>query len=118
MLATTARPTQVPSYKRIGSFFIGASPALTNLLRHSSSAAAYSSSDPTPGPLSSNDNDDRLKHPPRSDAWTGNKIKDHLPPWLRPYQVGVIENCVNALERGLQRIGVSSPTGSGKTVML
>jgi hypothetical protein len=45
-------------------------------------------------------------------------IKDRLPNWLRPYQVDVIEECIKALDRGVERIGVSSPTGSGKTVML
>lgn len=53
-----------------------------------------------------------------SESPTETSIKDRLPSWLRPYQVDVIEACVNALDRGLQRIGVSSPTGSGKTVML
>jgi hypothetical protein len=37
---------------------------------------------------------------------------------LRPYQMEAIEACVSALDRGVLRIGVSSPTGSGKTVML
>jgi superfamily II DNA or RNA helicase len=45
-------------------------------------------------------------------------IKDRLPNWLRSYQVDVIEECIKALDRGVERIGVSSPTGSGKTVML
>ncbi|KAJ9112231.1 hypothetical protein QFC22_006315 [Naganishia vaughanmartiniae] len=44
-------------------------------------------------------------------------IEDRLPIWLRPYQVQVIVECMKALDGGLQRIGVSSPTGSGKTVM-
>lgn len=48
----------------------------------------------------------------------GSNIRHRLPSWLRPYQVEVIELCIAALDRGLQRIGVSSPTGSGKTVML
>jgi len=41
-----------------------------------------------------------------------------LPDYLRPYQVEVIHACMSALDRGVDRIGVSSPTGSGKTVML
>ncbi|ODO09276.1 hypothetical protein I350_02876 [Cryptococcus amylolentus CBS 6273] len=36
---------------------------------------------------------------------------------LRPYQEHAISSCLSALERGLRRIGVSSPTGSGKTTM-
>lgn len=36
---------------------------------------------------------------------------------LRPYQEEAIEACLSALDRGLRRIGVSSPTGSGKTTM-
>jgi superfamily II DNA or RNA helicase len=37
---------------------------------------------------------------------------------LRPYHVGVIDACLNAIRRdGLTRIGVSAPTGSGKTVI-
>jgi ATP-dependent helicase YprA (DUF1998 family) len=46
------------------------------------------------------------------------RIQSRLPSWLRPYQVQVIVECIKALNAGLQRIGVSSPTGSGKTVML
>lgn len=41
-----------------------------------------------------------------------------LPSYLRPYQKDVILACMRALDRGVNRIGVSSPTGSGKTVML
>lgn len=36
---------------------------------------------------------------------------------LRPYQEEALTACVEALERGKLRIGVSSPTGSGKTTM-
>lgn len=36
---------------------------------------------------------------------------------LRPYQEEAISACVNALNDGKKRIGVSSPTGSGKTTM-
>ncbi|WVQ73832.1 hypothetical protein IAR50_003413 [Cryptococcus sp. DSM 104548] len=36
---------------------------------------------------------------------------------LRPYQEHAISSCLSALEKGLRRIGVSSPTGSGKTTM-
>lgn len=36
---------------------------------------------------------------------------------LRPYQKECIENCLDALQRGCTRLGVSSPTGSGKTTM-
>lgn len=36
---------------------------------------------------------------------------------LRPYQTEAIDACVGALETGKRRIGVSSPTGSGKTTM-
>lgn len=46
------------------------------------------------------------------------KRKYDLPNFLRPYQVEVIHACMSALEGGVNRIGVSSPTGSGKTVML
>jgi superfamily II DNA or RNA helicase len=41
-----------------------------------------------------------------------------LPAYLRPYQVQVIDACMKALARGVKRIGVSCPTGSGKTVIL
>jgi len=41
-----------------------------------------------------------------------------LPPTtLRPYQTEAIDACLAGLDRGLTRIGVSSPTGSGKTTM-
>jgi hypothetical protein len=36
---------------------------------------------------------------------------------LRPYQEAAITSCLEALSSGLTRIGVSSPTGSGKTTM-
>ena len=37
---------------------------------------------------------------------------------LRPYQHECVNACLQALEeRGLTRIGVSAPTGSGKTTM-
>ncbi|WVQ78706.1 hypothetical protein IAT38_000793 [Cryptococcus sp. DSM 104549] len=36
---------------------------------------------------------------------------------LRPYQRAAVDACLNALSSGLRRIGVSSPTGSGKTTM-
>ncbi|WWC68852.1 uncharacterized protein I206_102788 [Kwoniella pini CBS 10737] len=36
---------------------------------------------------------------------------------LRPYQAHAIQACLEALSSGLKRIGVSSPTGSGKTTM-
>jgi superfamily II DNA or RNA helicase len=37
---------------------------------------------------------------------------------LRPYQVRVIDACLQAVRQdGLTRIGVSAPTGSGKTVI-
>lgn len=36
---------------------------------------------------------------------------------LRPYQKEAINACVEALNSGKRRIGVSSPTGSGKTTM-
>ena len=41
-----------------------------------------------------------------------------LPAYLRPYQVQVVDACMKALGRGVRRIGVSCPTGSGKTVIL
>ncbi|KAF8327906.1 P-loop containing nucleoside triphosphate hydrolase protein [Cantharellus anzutake] len=41
--------------------------------------------------------------------------KAHLT--LRPYQEECIESCLDALRAGYSRIGVSSPTGSGKTTM-
>lgn len=36
---------------------------------------------------------------------------------LRPYQETAVSACLSALSAGLTRIGVSSPTGSGKTTM-
>jgi ATP-dependent helicase IRC3 len=36
---------------------------------------------------------------------------------LRPYQHAAVAACLDALSSGLFRIGVSSPTGSGKTTM-
>lgn len=36
---------------------------------------------------------------------------------LRDYQQDAVQACIDALETGQTRIGVSSPTGSGKTMM-
>jgi ATP-dependent helicase IRC3 len=36
---------------------------------------------------------------------------------LRPYQEQCIQSCVEALNSGVSRIGVSAPTGSGKTTI-
>ncbi|PCH33701.1 nucleoside triphosphate hydrolase protein [Wolfiporia cocos MD-104 SS10] len=36
---------------------------------------------------------------------------------LRPYQISCVEACLDALESGTSRIGVSLPTGSGKTTV-
>jgi ATP-dependent helicase IRC3 len=36
---------------------------------------------------------------------------------LRPYQEACIQSCLDAIQHGHTRIGVSSPTGSGKTTM-
>ncbi|PWZ01728.1 P-loop containing nucleoside triphosphate hydrolase protein [Testicularia cyperi] len=36
---------------------------------------------------------------------------------LRPYQEECIQDCLAAIESGITRIGVSSPTGSGKTTI-
>ena len=36
---------------------------------------------------------------------------------LRPYQEQCLEACTSALQRGATRIGVSLPTGSGKTTI-
>jgi chromosomal replication initiation ATPase DnaA len=62
---------------------------------------------------------DSQQNNPELDAHiTDLKRKYDLPNFLRPYQVEVIHACMSALARGVNRIGVSSPTGSGKTVML
>jgi hypothetical protein len=52
------------------------------------------------------------------DPISDTRDKYGLPEHLRPYQVEAIHACMSALDRGETRIGVSSPTGSGKTVML
>lgn len=41
----------------------------------------------------------------------------HAPIVLRPYQEACIESCLEAINAGHSRIGVSSPTGSGKTTV-
>lgn len=86
--------------------------------RPSSTAASFvfDEKPPTPEPVSYH------RHPPDPhesiSGQSEGSVRNQLPTWLRPYQIDVIETCVKALDRGLQRIGVSSPTGSGKTVML
>jgi hypothetical protein len=113
-LATTTRSLQRSTAPIISSP-IHASPGPSRRpFRYSSSAAAFKVD--TPIEISSHNNS--ATPPTHPNIRTAKSIRDRLPVWLRPYQVGVIESCVNALERGLQRIGVSSPTGSGKTVML
>lgn len=41
----------------------------------------------------------------------------HTPIVLRPYQDQCINDCIGALDIGTSRIGVSLPTGSGKTTV-
>jgi ATP-dependent helicase IRC3 len=41
----------------------------------------------------------------------------HAPIVLRPYQEACIQSCLDAIHAGQSRIGVSSPTGSGKTTV-
>lgn len=41
----------------------------------------------------------------------------HSPVVLRPYQESCLQACVDALQRGSTRIGVSLPTGAGKTTV-
>lgn len=36
---------------------------------------------------------------------------------LRPYQESCLQTCLDALRRGVRRIGVSLPTGAGKTTV-
>ncbi|KZT37431.1 P-loop containing nucleoside triphosphate hydrolase protein [Sistotremastrum suecicum HHB10207 ss-3] len=46
----------------------------------------------------------------------GGKIRRHLSQFsLRPYQEECLQSCIDALKSGKSRIGVSLPTGSGKT---
>lgn len=44
-------------------------------------------------------------------------LSAHGPITLRPYQETCITSCINALAEGSTRLGVSLPTGSGKTVV-
>jgi len=43
--------------------------------------------------------------------------KKALPIILRPYQSACLDACTDALESGVSRIGISLPTGSGKTTV-
>ncbi|KZW02674.1 P-loop containing nucleoside triphosphate hydrolase protein [Exidia glandulosa HHB12029] len=45
------------------------------------------------------------------------KATKHEPIVLRPYQENCIEACLDALDSGCTRIGVSLPTGAGKTTV-
>ena len=47
----------------------------------------------------------------------GRDDEEHNRTTLRPYQESAVSACLSALSSGLTRIGVSSPTGSGKTTM-
>ncbi|CAO1631835.1 unnamed protein product [Sympodiomycopsis kandeliae] len=49
--------------------------------------------------------------PDPSDALPSSPIQ------LRPYQERAVTECLNAINSGITRIGVSAPTGSGKTTM-
>ena len=44
-------------------------------------------------------------------------VEDNTGTTLRPYQETAVSACLSALSSGLTRLGVSSPTGSGKTTM-
>ena len=52
---------------------------------------------------------------PRRAEYTSSAVASHIA--LRPYQEDCVRSCLEALARGCTRIGVSSPTGSGKTNM-
>lgn len=64
----------------------------------------------------------RLEH---TQAEPSSGTTDHVPATLslppaiqlRPYQEECIQECLAAIESGVTRIGVSSPTGSGKTTI-
>lgn len=50
-------------------------------------------------------------------AQVGESSSSSSPIILRPYQESAIDACLSAIAAGKTRIGVSSPTGSGKTTM-
>lgn len=55
--------------------------------------------------------------PKISSAGLGRYSTAVSPVVLRPYQESCIQSCLDALRAGSTRIGVSSPTGSGKTTI-
>jgi type I site-specific restriction endonuclease len=57
------------------------------------------------------------RYPPHTYRLFSSRSQSHSTVSLRPYQKLCLEACGNALKRGLSRIGVSLPTGSGKTTV-
>jgi ATP-dependent helicase IRC3 len=52
-----------------------------------------------------------------SSATASAAVSKNEPVTLRPYQEEALKACTDALARGVSRIGVSLPTGSGKTTV-
>ncbi|KAI0048367.1 P-loop containing nucleoside triphosphate hydrolase protein [Auriscalpium vulgare] len=52
----------------------------------------------------------------RARVWKGHRYASAFPV-LRPYQEACLDACFDALKTGVTRIGVSLPTGSGKTAV-
>jgi len=59
----------------------------------------------------------RRKHISRLWAVRTSSTLPHQPVLLRPYQQQSLDACIDALEAGHSRLGVSLPTGSGKTTV-
>jgi hypothetical protein len=115
-IAATPRCIRLSTFKRLALSLSARTRPLDTVLGYSSATAAFDFDTPIEEPLSFLDNSERFTPP--LDISTDDRVKERPHISLRPYQVEAIESCVNALDRGLQRIGVSPPTGSGKTVML
>lgn len=67
---------------------------------------------------------DNLARPLPTQSWafrrclsTDDSLRSAVSLQLRPYQLEAAKSCVEALQRGRRRIGVSLPTGSGKTAI-
>jgi hypothetical protein len=134
--ATTLNSRINVGYGRLGLVSTGIRPVHVNTTRvnyprrwSSTAAARLVDEEPTepdqpdPTTISSSSSptptiDSEQTEPELDTHITDLKRKYDLPNFLRPYQVEVIHACMSALKRGVNRIGVSSPTGSGKTVML
>jgi len=92
---------------------LAGSPTRRNCLTRSISSHYFLSTSNALRPFTSPQAPDQLIVPVKHEKNITSHLLEH-----RPYQKDSLDACLDALSRGVNRIGVSLPTGSGKTVTL